>query len=137
MTTPLRRALIAAGLAVGVLALVPACGSSDESSVGGFCDAYNELNTTAEEGPAALFNADLDRLVETAPNDELRSAAETVRDGLASIEGVDVDNLDVNDPAALAETEAALEQVFTPEFGAAADQIDDYADANCRGESGS
>jgi len=136
MTTPLRHTLIAAGLAVGVLVLVPACGGSDEASTGNFCDAYEALNTAVDEGPAGLLNADLDQLVDTAPTDDLRQAAETVRDALESVEGIDLDNLDANDPEALAQVESALEQVFTPEFGAAADQIDDYAGANCGGGSG-
>ena len=84
-----------------------------------------------------LIAADLDQLVAAAPNDDLRAAAETVRDGLTPLDAIDVENLDVNDTAAMAEVEAALEQVFTPEFSAAADQIDDYADANCGSASGS
>ena len=141
MTTRTRRTLIAAGLAAGLLVALPACSSSDsgsgEASTGDFCETYAQLNTALEGGPEALVNADLDQLVAAAPNDDLRAAAETVRDGLAPLDAIDVENLDVNDTAAMAEVEAALEQVFTPEFSAAADQIDDYADANCGSASGS
>ena len=137
MPTRTRRTLLAAGLAAGLLAAVTACSSSDETSTSDFCATYAQLNTALEGGPEALVNADLDQLVATAPTDELRAATEFVRDGLAPLDAIDVDNLDVNDTAAMAEVEAALAQVFTPEFNAAADQIDDYADANCQGGSGS
>lgn len=140
MTTRTRRTLIAAGLAAGLLVALPACSSdsgSDEASADNFCDVYSDLNAAGEAGTDALFSADLDRLVASAPNDELRQAAETVRDGITAAEGVDVDNLDVNDPAALADAEAALDQLLTPEFTAAADQLDDYAEANCGSGSGS
>lgn len=138
MTTRTRRTLIAAGLAAGLLVALPACSSSDsgEASADSFCDVYSDLNVAGEAGTDALFSADLDRLVASAPNDELRQAAETVRDGITAAEGVDVDNLDVNDPAALAEAEAALDQLLTPEFTAAADQLDDYAETNCGSGSG-
>ena len=140
VTTRYRRTTLAIALAAGLFIVVPACSNSDEASTSSFCDSYDQLNAAigdGADGPADLVNADLDKLVETAPNDEVRKAAETVRTGLASVDGVDVDNLDVDDPAALAEAESALEQVFTPEFLAAADQLDDYADANCPGGSGS
>lgn len=123
-------------IAAGLLIAVTACGSSDsggadEASTGGFCEVYVEVSAAGDDAPEALLSADLDRLVATAPNDELRQAAEVVRDAIASIDAVDVDNLDVDDPTALAEAEAALAQVFTPQFSEAADQLDDYADANC------
>ncbi len=139
MTISYRRTILAIALAAGLLAVGPACSSSDEASTSSFCDSYDQLNAAigdGEDGPADLVNADLNQLVETAPTDELRQAAETVRNGIASMDGVDVDTLDVDDPAALAEAESALEQVFTPEFIKAADQLDDYADANCPGGSG-
>lgn len=130
------RTLITAGLAVGLLITVSACGSSDsggadEASTGNFCEVYNDVNAAGDDAPEALLTADLDQLVATAPNDELRQAAEVVRNAITSIDAVDVDNLDVDDPTALAEAEAALAQVFTPQFIDAADQLDDYADANC------
>jgi len=140
MTPRLRTGLLRSAALAGAIVLgggvLTACGGSDEASTGNFCDAYAALDAAADQGPAGLFDADLDQLVATAPTDDLRQAAETVRDALESVEGIDVDNLDVNDPDALAQVEAALEQVFTPEFSAAADQIDDYASANCGGDAG-
>jgi NAD(P)-dependent dehydrogenase (short-subunit alcohol dehydrogenase family) len=139
MTTSYRRTNLAITLAAGLLVVASACNNADEASTSSFCDSYNELNAVigdGGDGPADLVNADLTQLVETAPTDELRKAAETVRTALASLDGIDVDNLDVDDPAALAEAESALEQVFTPEFLKAADQLDDYADANCPSSSG-
>jgi hypothetical protein len=140
VTTSYRRTSLAIALAAGLLVFAPACSNSDEASTSSFCDSYNDLNSVigdGGDGPAALVNADLDKLVETAPTDEVRKAAETVRTSLTSVDGVDVDTLDVNDPAALANAESALEQVFTPEFMTAADELDNYADANCPGGSGS
>ena len=141
MTPRLRTGLLRSAALAGAIVLgggvLSACGGSDEASTGNFCDAYAALDAAADEGPAGLFNADLDQLVDAAPTDDLRQAAETVRDTLESVDGIDVDNLDVTDPEAMAQVESALEQVFTPEFSAAADQIDDYAGANCEGDSGS
>ena len=136
MPTRPRSAIAAAALAVGVLVTVPACGSSQEASTENFCATFAELNANAEQSANSVLDADLDRLVATAPTDELRKAAETVRDGIDSVGDVDLDNLDNLSEAELAEMEATLDQVFTPEFEAAADQIDDYVDANCEATAG-
>jgi len=134
--TRTRSALTATALAVGLLVTLPACGGSQEASPENFCATFAELNANAEQSATSVFDADLDRLVATAPTEELRTAAETVRDGIASVGDVDLDNLESLSEAEAAEAQAALERVFTPEFEAAADQIDDYVDANCEATAG-
>lgn len=102
-------------VAVGAVLFLSAC-SGDTAGAEEFCESARAFVTFTQETPLEDFLSTLDDMVETAPNEELATDAQTLRDGLASA------------------GEGDASGVESPEFQEAGDRIDDYASENCSAE---